>query len=501
MDQAIRQIIDAVDLIAPELILVATVCVMFVTGPFFVSEAGVAPPGLRKRWAALSLVAIGCAWFVWFTGTPTHPVTTGPFRVDELSWYVRGLSLTLGAVLAVLLVEQVDDGHSAEGQACLLAILVGANLTAIANDIVVLFLALELVSIPTYLFLFLPRRGAASQEATIKYLLLSIFSSAVTLYGMSLLYGAAGTTNLVGIAEAFDGGAPADSRPLLQMAAALLIAGLSFRIAAVPFHFYAPDVFQGVSSAGAAMLSFIPKVVGFVGLLRLLPLAGGLGIVDGAGEAPSARVLLAVLAVATMVFGNLLALRQQNLYRLLAYSSVAHAGYMLVGLAIGPSNLPADGVSALLFYLAAYGLMTIGVFALFAGVSPSESPLRTISDLSGLSRVHPAIALALAVCLFSLTGLPPTAGFMGKWNLFMASWSDGSQLGRILAMTLALNAAISAWYYLRLIAVMFLEAPPEGGAQRVCLAPAIAGAVCSVGTILLFAAPQLVWQAAASFAP
>ncbi len=501
MPEAFRQIIDAVDLIAPELILVATVCVMFVTGPFFVSEAGVAPPGLRKRWAALSLVAIGCAWFVWFTGTRTHPVTTGPFRVDELTWYVRGLSLTLGAVLAVILIDQVDDSHAAEGQACLLAILAGANMTAIANDLVVLFLALELVSIPTYVFLFLPRRGDENQEATIKYLLLSIFSSAITLYGMSLLYGAAGTTNLAGMTAAFDGSAAAESPALLRMAGALLIAGFSFRIAAVPFHFYAPDVFQGVTSAGAAMLSFVPKVVGFVGLLRLLPVDGGLGVVANAGEGPSARVLLAVLAVATMVFGNLLALRQQNLYRLLAYSSVAHAGYMLVGLAVGPSDAPADGVSALLFYLAVYGLMTVGVFALFAGVSPQESPVRTLGDLAGLSRVHPAIALALAVCLFSLTGLPPTAGFMGKWNLFIASWSDGSQLGRALAIALALNAAISAWYYLRVIAVMFLEAPPEGRAQKVCLAPAIAGAVCSIGTVLLFAAPQVVWQAAAGFAP
>jgi NADH-quinone oxidoreductase subunit N len=212
-------------------------------------------------------------------------------------------------------------------------------------------------------------------------------------------------------------------------------------------------------------------------------------------------VLLAALAVATMVVGNLLALRQQNLYRLLAYSSVAHAGYMLVGLAIGPSSTNADGVSALLFYLAAYGLMTVGVFALFAGVSSHESPVRTVSDLAGLSRVHPAIALALAICLFSLTGLPPTGGFMGKWNLFLASWSEGSELGRILAISLALNAAISAWYYLRLIAVMFLEAPPEGQPKKLCLAPAIAGAVCSIATILLFAAPQTVWDAAAQFTP
>ncbi|HEX6962270.1 MAG TPA: NADH-quinone oxidoreductase subunit N [Lacipirellula sp.] len=501
IEEAIGRLAGSVYLIYPELILIATVGVMFITGPFFVTETGAAPAGLRKRWGALSLVAIGCAWFIWFTATPTHPVDAGPFRIDELTWYMRGLTLTLGAVLAVILIDQVDDAYAAEGQASLLAIIVGTNLTAIANDLVVLFLALELVSIPTYVFLFLPRRGVPHQEATIKYLLLSIFSSAITLYGMSLLYGAAGTTNLVGIAEAIEGEAAAKTTTLLQMSAALLIAGLSFRIAAVPFHFYAPDVFQGVSSAGAAMLSYIPKAVGIVALLRLLPLAGGLGLIGGDASAPSLRVLLAVLAIATMVLGNLLALRQRNLFRLLAFSSVAHAGYMLVGLAVGPSETPADGVSAMLFYLAAYGVMTIGVFALFAGVSSPEAPVRTLGDLAGLSRVHPGVALGLAICLFSLTGLPPTAGFMGKWNLFIAAWSDGSELGRILAVALALNAAISAWYYLRIIAVMFLEPASETASQKLCYAPALAGALCSIGVVVLFAVPQAVWEAAARFSP
>src|SRR3990170_7785248 len=132
MTTAIEQLNNAIDLVAPELILLLTVCVMFITGPVFVTEAGVAPAGLRKRWAALSLVAIGCAWFIWFTAARTQPVGTGPFRVDDLTWYVRGLSLTLGAVLSVMLIDQIDDAHAAEGQACLLAILAGANLTAIA---------------------------------------------------------------------------------------------------------------------------------------------------------------------------------------------------------------------------------------------------------------------------------------------------------------------------------------------------------------------------------
>ena len=499
MATAVQQLVNGVHFLAPELILVVTVCVMFITAPFFVSEAGVAAPGLRKRWGALALVAIGCAAFFWWTGDASRPLDTGPFRSDALTWYVRGLTLALGAIISIILVDQVDDGNSAESQACLLAILVGVNLTALANDLVVLFLALELVSIPTYVLLYLPRRGEANQEAAIKYMLLSVFSSAIVLYGMSMLYGVAGTTNLAGIAQTFDATDQQNSATLVRMSIALLVAGLAFRIGAVPFHFYAPDVFQGVSASVAAILSYVPKVVGFAALLRLLPLLGGLGGAD-AVDGPSARVLLAALAIATMTIGNLLALRQQNLYRLMAYSSVAHAGYMLIGLVV-ESTAEVSGVGALLFYLATYGLITIGVFALLAGVSHGPKQVRTIADLAGLSRTYPAVALALAVCLFSLTGLPPTVGMLGKLNLFFASWTDGTMLGRWLAVILAVNAAISAWYYLRLIGAMFFEPAPAGEPSRVSLAPATAGALCAIASVLLFIAPQELWEAAVRFVP
>jgi NADH-quinone oxidoreductase subunit N len=500
MDTAIRQLTNGVHFLAPELILVLAVCVMFITGPFFVSEAGVAAPGLRKRWGVLALMAIAGAAFFWWTSDVVRPLDTGPFRADALTWYVRGLTLALGAVISIILIDQIDEGHSAESQACLLAIMVGANLTALANDLVTLFLALELVSIPTYVLLYRPRRGEANQEAAIKYMLLSIFSSAIVLYGMCMLYGAAGTTNLAGIAETFGGETPESSATLIRLAIALLIAGLSFRLGAVPFHFYAPDVFQGIPSAAAAMLSYVPKVVGFVALLRLLPLVGGLGVAE-AVDGPSARVLLAALAIATMTLGNLLALRQENLYRLMAYSSVAHAGYMLIGLVVEGANDDVSGVGALLFYLATYGLITIGIFALFAGVSNEKSPIRMVKDLAGLSRVHPAIALALAICLFSLTGLPPTVGMLGKLNLFLASWGEGTTLGRSLAIVLAVNAAISAWYYLRLIGVMFFDPATSGETSKLSLAPAVAGTLCSAASILLFIAPQHLWEAAASFVP
>jgi NADH-quinone oxidoreductase subunit N len=359
---------------------------------------------------------------------------------------------------------------------------------------------LELVSIPTYVLLYLPRRGEANQEAAIKYMLLSIFSSAIVLYGMSMLYGAAGTTNLAGIAEFFEAGQSESATTLIRLSVALLIAGLSFRLGAVPFHFYAPDVFQGIPSAAAAMLSYVPKVVGFVALLRLLPLVGGLGVTE-AVDGPSARILLAALAIATMTIGNLLAFRQDNLYRLMAYSSVAHAGYMMIGLVVEGGNDDVSGVGALLFYLATYGLITIGIFALFAGVSSEKSPVRVVSDLAGMSRIHPAVALALAVCLFSLTGLPPTVGMLGKLNLFLASWGEGTTLGRSLAIVLAANAAISAWYYLRIIGVMFFDSAPAGEPSKLTLAPAVAGTLCSIASILLFIAPQYLWEAAVKFVP
>ena len=500
MGTAISQITNGVHFLGPELVLVLAVCVMFITGPFLVTEGGVAAPGLRKRWGALALAAIGVAGFLWWTAEPSRPLDAGPFRADALTWYVRGLTLLLGAVISIILVDQIDEGHSAESQACLLAIMVGANLTALANDLIILFLALELVSIPTYVLLYLPRRGEANQEAAIKYMLLSIFSSAIVLYGMCMLYGAAGTTNLVGIATALGAETPESAGMLIRVAVALLIAGLSFRLGAVPFHFYAPDVFQGIPSAAAAMLSYVPKVVGFAALLRLLPLVGELGVgevVDG----PSARVLLGVLAIATMTLGNLLALRQENLYRLMAYSSVAHAGYMMIGLVVQNADADVSGVGALLFYLATYGLITIGVFALFAGISSDKNPIRTVKDLAGLSRIHPAVALALTVCLFSLTGLPPTVGMLGKLNLFLASWGDGTTLGRTLAIVLAANAAISAWYYLRLIGVMFFDPAASNEPSKLSLAPAVAGTLCSVASILLFIAPQELWAAAVKFVP
>ncbi len=494
MAETVEQIHRTASLIAPEIILLAATCLLFLAGPLVVSDAGQAPSGLRHRWGFFSLLAIAVAWVVWFDSS-TAPSQGALFRIDQLVWYTRGLSLSAGIVLALILWNQVDDGHAAEAHACLLAILAGTNLVAAASDLVSLFLALELVSIPTYVILYLSRRDRAGREATVKYFLLSIFSSALVLYGLSWLYGAAGTTNLAAIGDVIRANSSATGVRMLQIAFALLLAGLSFRIAAVPFHFYAPDVFQGTTAANAALLSFVPKVVGFVALLRLLPLTATARSETGWLPEDSARSLLALLAIVTMFVGNLMAMRQKQLYRLMAYSSVAHAGYMLIGLAVG--NVGAvNGTDAVLFYLAAYGLMTIGVFALLSVVTKGDRPAHLDDDLRGLAQTQFPVALLLAICLFSLTGLPPTAGFLGKLNLFLAAWSDGSRLGRGLAIAMALNAAIAAWYYLRLVALMFLEPSAELKAEpgRRTWTAWLAGIICATATVWVFISPQRIWE-------
>ena len=524
MNAAIQQLNNAVSLIAPDAVLLAAVCLIFFAAPFLVNERGEAPVGLRHRWGLLSLLTLLIAGCVWWQSPPVTR-TLGPFVLDELTWYIRGLTLTFGAILVLLHWNQADDARSAESHACLLAILAGVNLIAASNDLVGLFVALELVSIPTYLFLLLPRRDAPAQEATLKYFLLSIFSSAIVLFGMSYLYGATGTTNLSGIHAAFsaardtivEGVKPNHdvANPLVAVATVMLIAGLGFRLTAVPFHFYAPDVFQGAPTSAAAMLSFVPKVAGFVALLRLMiPATGAEQAINPWTMTPAATPLLWWLAVATMFVGNLMALMQTDIRRLLAYSSVSHAGYMMVGLIVGmeheiqraaPNANPhsVSGIGAMLFYLAVYGAMTLGTFAVLIAAARSDKRIETFDDLSGLSRTRPALALVLAIFLFSLAGLPPTAGFLGKLNLFFAAWVQGYESSKWLAVILAINAAIGAWFYLKIIGVMFLREPINRSQQETIIeTPSlIAAGLCLVGTLGLFFLPGWLWVPIQSIMP
>jgi NADH-quinone oxidoreductase subunit N len=490
----VTEIVDALKLVAPDVALIATVCLMLFAAPFLVSERGEAPSGLRHRWGWLSLVGLGVSAALWWQSS-VEPVGLGPFRLDDLAWYVRGLSLAIGTILVLVTWNQADDSRSAETQASLLAIVAGVNLVAAANDLVGLFVALELISIPTYLFLLMPRRDAPAQEATIKYFLLSILSSAFLLFGMSYLYGVTGTTHLESISAALRSGSTGPMPLLLLVSAVMMVAGIGFRLTAVPFHFYAPDVFQGAPNAAAAMLSVVPKVAGFVALYRLL--AVSLGSTEAGWTLfQLSEPLLWWLAVLTMFVGNLLALLQTDLRRLLAFSSVSHAGYMLVGFTVGSGPAgTVGGWEAVLFYLAVYGAMTLGVFAALATLARADRRIEAIDDLAGLHRTRPGVAIMLAIFLFSLTGLPPTAGFLGKLNLFLAAWGKGTEASQWLAIWLAVNAAIGAWYYLRIIGAMYLRDPVREVGQEREASTLVALGLCTAATLGLFLAPGWLWDA------
>ncbi|MFM8479507.1 MAG: NADH-quinone oxidoreductase subunit N, partial [Planctomycetaceae bacterium] len=248
-------------------------------------------------------------------------------------------------------------------------------------------------------------------------------------------------------------------------------------------------------------LSFLPKLVGFAAILKVFPLC--LSAAGGTAQPAASATLFSALAILTMTFGNIMALRQKNILRLLAWSSISHGGYMLVGVALTgaavSSGAASDGISALLFYLPVYGIMSIGVFAVLSAAG-ARQPLRSFEDLHGLSQTNPASALMLAVCVFGLSGLPPTGGFLGKLNLFVAAWSQGDSRSRLLAIVLAANAVIAAAYYLRVIGLMYFEQSRTVREDDSRPAAAAAGAVCAAATLAMFLKPQWLWDAATAAA-
>jgi NADH-quinone oxidoreductase subunit N len=486
--------------LVPEILLGAVACVLFLGGTWRSS---------RHLWGGVALAALLAAgWALMFNPLP-HYTSAGvadasryasPVMLDRLALLLRAVSIGGGVLLVLLCWDAIPENRAADYHACLLLMVAGMGLSAAANEMVTLFLALELTSIPTYLILYLGKNtqvegglDAPAQEAALKYFLLSIFSSALTLFGFSYLYGLSGTTNLPGLADAFrragdvtatmDNPTPSPLMGMGMVALVMVVAGLGFRLTAVPFHFYAPDVYQGTTTANAAILAFVPKVAGFAALVRVL----GFVLPSLSHEVFAATlarpilseqlpILLWIMAAVTMTLGNLLGLLQDNLRRLLAYSSVAHAGYMLIGLAVAPrlfsvSDAMVDGVDAVFFYLVAYGAMTLGAFGVLEYLSTSGQPAETVDDLAGLSRTRPGMALMMVLFLFSLIGIPGTAGFMGKFLLFAGALSvlpgpettfwppDQRTLFVGLALLAALNAAIGGWYYLRIAAAMYLREP------------------------------------------
>jgi NADH-quinone oxidoreductase subunit N len=482
--------LDVVCFLSSEIVLVVAALAIYLGGAFSTSQKAWAPIALGAIvLAAMSLASCGgneryLQHAVNLNVTPVIP--------DALATYGRWFALAVGAVMVLTAWRPLATGGSPEYLGSLLLVIAGLMLVASAGNLVLLFVGLELISIPTYILLSLGRRDPAGQEAAAKYFYLSVLASAILLYGLSFLYGTTGTMQLARALHV-----PTGFELLGKVAMVLIAAGLCFRITAVPFHFYAPDVYQGTIQANAALLSAVPKAAGLVVLVRLIVLVG---IPD---TGPFAWKILLVLSVLTMTLGNALALWQENVRRLFAYSSIANAGYMLIGLAVGLAPGTGhhagtvggfwDGVGATFFYLCVYAAATLGAFAVFAYLGRQRQQVETVEELTGLGRTQPAMAAALAVCLFSLAGLPPAAGLWGKLFLFGSALNVRSTIYVpslrtwfvALAIIGVLNAAVAAYYYLRIVSLMYFRAPlaaprAEGGRGAY-----LAALLCSLAVLVL----------------
>ena len=362
------------------------------------------------------------------------------------------------ALVLLLSMDYLQRNGIEAGEYYILLLLsaVGMMLMATAADLIVIFLALELMSLSLYVLAGFFRGQLAAAEASMKYFLLGAFATGFFLYGIALIYGATGTTNLDRIAAVVAGGGRRD--PLVLLGAGLLLVGFGFKISSVPFHMWAPDVYEGAPTSVTALIATGSKAAGFAALLRVLLSTLKVAQADWAA-------LLWVGAVLTMTVGNVVAIAQSNLKRMLAYSSIAHAGYMLVGVVAG-GPLGAGGV---LFYLLVYTFTTVGAFGVIVLVEREGREAVNLGDYGGLAADHPVLALTLSLFLLSLIGIPPTAGFVGKFYLFGAAVRSGYIW---LAIIGVLNSAVAAYYYLRLIVYMYMREPEGVSASP---APSFAG--------------------------
>jgi len=492
-----------INVLWPELVLVIAACILFLIG---------AVPRLSARRLApviATAVLVGLFFSLWYHGAGADGQGTQATSTDSqktlivggFAYYIKMITAGLGILFALL---AWPTNHQATGNSALdfandggeffglmLLSLAGVFLVAGANDIMLLFLGIELASIPTYIMVSISRPLPIAQEAGVKYFFLGAMAAALMLFGFSYLYGTTGQTKLDNIAQAVTitaGGAGSLSTWQL-LAIVMLLLGFAFKIAAVPLHSYAGDVYQGAATPVTAFLAFVPKASGFIAIIKILSI-----VLLALPQVPDVLFnLLWVLAILTMIFGNALAVTSQyNIKRVLAYSSVAHSGYMLAALTamlaargiVDPSN-PGHGMQVadlalmgVLFYLCAYGIMNTGAFGVLmmlpsrtdanARLAANGQPLptagsaETFDDIAGQGRQYPALGLAMMICCLSLTGIPLTIGFLGKVLIVKPIWAATanahySSMLWWLVVILVINAAVSAGYYLKIVAYMYLR--------------------------------------------
>lgn len=440
MDINVAQLFQTINInvIMPEIILSVLGMVLLLVNVFVPSNSKV-----YLSW--LSLLGIVGAGFAAVSGwgIPIESFS-GSVVQDNFSIFFKIIFL-VAAGLAVLISDQYmsrEGCNHGELYPLILFTTVGMMLMASGTDLMTIFLGLEVMSISLYVLAGFNRNSMKSNEAGMKYFLLGAFSTGFLLYGMALVYGVTGTTRIPKIASiVIQAGGPSNTMLLIGMF--LILTGFAFKIAAAPFHMWTPDVYEGAPTPMTAFMSAGPKAAGFAAMLRLLLVAFPVMKAEWVD-------LLWILAVLTMTIGNFTALRQDNIKRMLAYSSIAHAGYALVGFVAANTT----GTSGILFYMLSYAFMNIGAFAIIVIIGKQGEPNGSVMDFAGFGHKRPLLAATMSLFLFSLAGMPPTAGFIGKFYLFSGAIQEGYVW---LAIIGVLNSAASVYYYLRVIVYMYFK--------------------------------------------
>jgi NADH-quinone oxidoreductase subunit N len=419
-------------------------------------------------------------------GDDTRSLFDGRYVIDDYALVLKGLFLLVAYVVVLMSQTELEEGSYYQGEfyVLMLCAVLGMVMMASARDLVSIFVALELLSIPAYMMAAWNKRNRRSNEAGVKYYLMGVFASAILLYGMSFLFGVTGSTLLTDIGAALADG---ELNGLEVVGVVFVICGFAFKISAVPFHQWAPDTYEGAPTPVTAFFSVASKAAGFVAIMTIV-------FVAFPGASDVYEPLIWVMAALTMTIGNVLALRQTNIVRMLAYSSVSQGGFILMPLAFaGDPDVGASAMNAVMVYLLVYAFMNLGAFAIVIAVSRKTNS-GEISSFGGLFGYAPGLAVAMTIFFASLAGIPPLGGWFAKFNAFKAVLDAGSTGAYVLAGIAAVNTVIAAAYYMRVLRVVWMDDAPDGDVSPVNPpAPVVAAlAITVVGTLVVGVLPNIV---------
>jgi NADH-quinone oxidoreductase subunit N len=472
----VRPVIDW-HALAPELVLTAVLCIVLVADLFLPEDR----KGLLPSLAGLGLLAALIPVLTLAVDGADRSMFGGAYVVDNFALVVKALFLVAGYVTVLQSTNYIAEGDYAEGEYyfLLLSSILGMLVMGSARDLVTIFVALELLSIPAYLLAGWRKRDPKGNEAGAKYYLMGVFATGVLLYGMSLLYGVAGSTKLSDIGAGLAGG---ESVPAITLAIVFCIAGFGFKVSAVPFHTWAPDTYEGAPTPITAFLSVSSKAAGFVALLQL--------VIIGFAEQPEVvRPLMWVLSALSMTIGNVVALRQTNVVRMLAYSGISQAGFMLAPLAV-VGQIGDDTLTSIVTYLLIYAAMNLGAFTVVMAVARKTGSAE-VSSFGGLFDYAPSLAVLMSLFLFSLAGIPPLAGWLAKFVAFRAVIDADTGWAYALAVVMAVNSVIALAYYANIAKEMWMN-PAPGGDERPVRVPVSLTAALAItaGFTLVFGVTQ-----------